>query len=124
MVISSSSAYQLLFCLLVLVFTPFPSHSADPDPLQDFCVADLNATFSVNGYPCKPISQVTSEDFFFDGLSKEGNTNNIFGIGVTLGNVQTFPGLNTLGISMNRADFATGGVNPPHTHPRATDKTI
>ncbi|PON86117.1 Germin [Trema orientale] len=124
MVISSSSAYQLLFCLLVLVFTPFPSHSTDPDPLQDFCVADLNATFSVNGYPCKPISQVTSEDFFFDGLSKEGNTSNIFGIGVTLGNVQTFPGLNTLGISMNRADFAPGGVNPPHTHPRATESGV
>ncbi|PON86121.1 Germin [Trema orientale] len=120
----SSSAYQLLFCLLVLVFTPFPSHSVDPDPLQDFCVADLNAALSVNGYPCKPSSKVTSEDFFFDGLSKEGNTSNIFGIGVTLGNVQTFPGLNTLGISMNRADFAPGGVNPPHTHPRATETGV
>ncbi|PON86123.1 Germin [Trema orientale] len=93
MVSLSSSAYQLLFCLLVLVFTPFPSHSADPDPLQDICVADLNATFSVNGYPCKPISQ-------------------------------SFPGLNTLGISMARADLSVGGLVPPHTHPRASETVV
>ncbi|PON86115.1 Germin [Trema orientale] len=123
MVSPSSSAYHLLFCL-VLLLTPFPSHSADPDPLQDFCVADLNATFSVNGYPCKPISQTTSEDFFFDGLSKEGNTSTIFGASVTSGNVQSFPGLNTLGISMNRVDFAPGGLNPPHSHPRATEAGV
>ncbi|PON86120.1 Germin [Trema orientale] len=124
MVSSSSSAYQLLFCLLVLVFTPFPSHSADPDPLQDFCVADLNATLSVNGYPCKPKSQVTSEDFFFDGLSKEGNTSNVFGIDIASADVQTFPGLNTLGLSMIRVDLALGGLNPPHSHPRATESGV
>ncbi|PON61018.1 Germin [Parasponia andersonii] len=93
MVSLSSSAYQLLFCLLVLVFTPFPSHSADPDPLQDICVADLNATFSVNGYPCKPVSQ-------------------------------SFPGLNTLGISMARADLSLGGLVPPHTHPRSSETVV
>ncbi|PON61021.1 RmlC-like jelly roll fold containing protein [Parasponia andersonii] len=65
-------------------------------PLQDFFVADLNVTFSVNGYPCKPISQVTSEDFFFDGLSKEGKTFAIFRASLAVGNVQTFPGLLTL----------------------------
>ncbi|PON34174.1 Germin [Parasponia andersonii] len=124
MAIPSSSAHQLLFCLLVLVFTPFPSHSADPDPLQDICVADLNATFSVNGYPCKPASQVTSEDFFFDGMSKEGNTSNVFGLGVIRADVQTFPGLNTQGISMVRADLAPGGLNPPHTHPRASESGV
>ena len=124
MISPSSSAYYLLFCLLVLLFTPFPSHSADPDPLQDFCVADLNATFSVNGYPCKPISATTSEDFFFNGLSNEGNTSTIFGASITPANVQTFPGLNTLGISMNRVDFAPGGMNPPHSHPRATESGV
>ncbi|PON61017.1 Germin [Parasponia andersonii] len=89
----SSSAYQLLFFVLVLVFTPFPSDSADPDPLQDICVADLNATFSVNGYPCKPISK-------------------------------SFPGLNTQGISMARADLSLGGLVPPHTHPRASETVV
>ncbi|PON86122.1 Germin [Trema orientale] len=102
----SNSAYQLLFFLLVLVFTPFPSHSADPDPLQDICVADLNATFSVNGYPCKPISQVSA------------------GVLVAAADVQSFPGLNTLGISMARADLSVGGLVPPHTHPRASETVV
>ncbi|KAJ6763041.1 GERMIN-LIKE PROTEIN SUBFAMILY 1 MEMBER 13-RELATED [Salix purpurea] len=33
-----------------------------------------------------------------------------------------FRGLNTLGISPARVDYAPyGGLNPPHTHPRATE---
>ncbi|KAF5206039.1 Germin-like protein, partial [Thalictrum thalictroides] len=31
------------------------------------------------------------------------------------------PGLNTLGISLVRIDYAPYGLNPPHTHPRATE---
>ncbi|KAF5198207.1 Germin [Thalictrum thalictroides] len=95
--------------------------SSDPDMLQDFCIADLNAATSVNGFPCKPDSQVNSNDFFFSGLSKGGSTTNVFGSNVTSANVLSFPGLNTLGISMNRVDFAPGGINPPHSHPRATE---
>ncbi|KAF3437126.1 hypothetical protein FNV43_RR19879 [Rhamnella rubrinervis] len=121
---SSGSPYHLLFSLTVLLLLPLSSLSADADPLQDFCVADRNATISVNGFPCKPISQVTSEDFFFSGLMKEGNTSNVFGSTVTLGNVLEFPGVNTLGISMNRVDFAPGGINPPHSHPRATESGV
>ncbi|CAN6686927.1 unnamed protein product [Malus baccata var. baccata] len=30
-------------------------------------------------------------------------------------------GLNTLGISLARIDFAPNGLNPPHTHPRGTE---
>ncbi|EXB29777.1 Germin-like protein subfamily T member 2 [Morus notabilis] len=121
---SSGSAYNLVFCLLLLLLIPFPSHSSDPDPLQDFCVADLTATPSTNGFPCKPVSAVTSEDFFFDGLSKQGNTKNAFGSSLTPGNVLAFPGLNTQGISMNRVDFAPGGLNPPHSHPRASETGV
>jgi quercetin dioxygenase-like cupin family protein len=36
-------------------------------------------------------------------------------------NVQQIPGLNTLGISLARIDFAPYGENPPHTHPRGTE---
>ncbi|KAJ0230532.1 hypothetical protein HA466_0306440 [Hirschfeldia incana] len=32
----------------------------------------------------------------------------------------TIPDLNTLGVSLARIDYASGGLNPPHTHPRAT----
>ncbi|CAN6457445.1 unnamed protein product [Victoria cruziana] len=40
---------------------------------------------------------------------------------VTAVNVQQIPGLNTLGISLARIDFAPRGLNPPHTHPRGTE---
>jgi quercetin dioxygenase-like cupin family protein len=36
-------------------------------------------------------------------------------------NVDKILGLNTLGISLARIDFAPYGLNPPHTHPRATE---
>ncbi|KAJ6868814.1 hypothetical protein NC651_033799 [Populus alba x Populus x berolinensis] len=116
--------FRLLCTLIGLLLLPLHINSADPDPLQDFCVADLKAPLSVNGFPCKPEANVTSDDFFFDGLSKEGNTTNIFGRSVTAANVLAFPGLNSLGISMNRVDFAPGGLNPPHSHPRATETGV
>ncbi|XP_077242494.1 germin-like protein subfamily T member 1 [Tasmannia lanceolata] len=109
---------------LILSFAVLLLHScyADPDPLQDFCVANLEAqNISVNGFTCKPSSTVTSDDFFFAGLAKEGDTGNIFGLNVSSGDVLNFPGLNTLGVSMNRVDLAPGGTNPPHSHPRATE---
>ncbi|THU73040.1 hypothetical protein C4D60_Mb04t18590 [Musa balbisiana] len=114
------------FFVLFLSFTLLlASTRADPHPLQDFCVADFGATgVVVNGFPCKPASNVTSDDFFFAGLSNEGNTSNIFGSSVTPANVLSFAGLNTLGVSMNRVDVAPGGVNPPHSHPRATELII
>ncbi|KAF5459815.1 hypothetical protein F2P56_019732 [Juglans regia] len=125
MKIPSRSHVHMLSYLVVLLLLPLLASSADPDPLQDFCVADKSAnSISVNGFPCKPASNVTSDDFFFDGLTKVGNTSNIFGSIVTGGNVDNFPALNTLGISMNRVDFAPGGLNPPHSHPRATESGV
>lgn len=109
---------------MVLLILPFSSRSADPDALQDFCVADFNSSISVNGFSCKPAEQVVSDDFFFDGLRKEGNTSNVFGATVTPANVFTFPGLNTMGLSTNRVDFGPGGLNPPHSHPRASESGI
>uniref|UniRef100_A0ACD5X8L1 Uncharacterized protein n=1 Tax=Avena sativa TaxID=4498 RepID=A0ACD5X8L1_AVESA len=103
--------------------------AADPEPVQDFCVAaaktagaDGQATFP--GFPCKPESTVVSDDFFFAGLSQSGAAaanDSPFGSAVTAGNVEAFPGLNTLGVSINRVDLAPGGVNPLHSHPRAAE---
>ncbi|KAI4303871.1 hypothetical protein MLD38_039457 [Melastoma candidum] len=107
-----------LVCLLMLVSQIYQFVFAD-DPLQDFCRGDLTAPPSINGLPCKTSSEVTLEDFFFDGLVTEGNTSNAFGSDVTMGNVLKFPGLNTQGMSMNRVDIAPGGLVPPHIHPRA-----
>ncbi|KAL4572632.1 hypothetical protein LXL04_019412 [Taraxacum kok-saghyz] len=75
----------------------------------------------VNGFACKDPKLVTASDFFFSGLHLKGNTSNAMGSKGTLVTVAQLPGLNTLGISMARIDFAPWGINPPHTHPRATE---
>ena len=62
-----------------------------------------------------------AEDFFFQGLNIPGNTANLVGSNVNTVNVDAIPGLNTLGISLVRIDYAPYGQNPPHTHPRATE---
>ena len=79
----------------------------------------MASAIKLNGFPCK--ASITADDFFFAGLKKAGNTNNSAGSVVTAANVLSFPGVNTLGVSMARIDYALGGQNPPHTHPRATE---
>ncbi|XP_016435431.2 nectarin-1-like [Nicotiana tabacum] len=93
--------------------------AADEDMLQDVCVADLNSMVKVNGFPCK--KNFTAADFSSLAISKPGATNNTFGSVVTAANVEKVPGLNTLGVSLSRIDYAPGGINPPHTHPRASE---
>jgi quercetin dioxygenase-like cupin family protein len=75
----------------------------------------------VNGLPCKDPKDVVAEDFFFPGLHMAGNTTNKQGSAVTPVNVAQIAGLNTLGVSLARIDYAPYGLNPPHTHPRATE---
>jgi quercetin dioxygenase-like cupin family protein len=75
----------------------------------------------VNGFACKNPKLVTENDFFFSGLDKAANTTNYLGANVTSVTVQNLPGLNTLGISLARFDFAPTGLIPPHYHPRATE---
>nr|KAJ0195287.1 hypothetical protein LSAT_V11C700357530 [Lactuca sativa] len=130
-----------VFIFLALVFSM--AMAADHSPLQDFCVADMNAqgtmiisliflTFitrkstsnsvvMVNGFACKNPSSVQANDFSFAGLHMMGNTSNALGSRVTPVFVTQLPGLNTLGISMARIDYAPWGINQPHTHPRATE---
>ena len=110
--------------LLVVGLVPMIAMAADQDPLQDFCVADLGSALTINGFPCKPAAQVSVHDFKFEGLKNPGNTNNANKATVIPASVIQFPGVNTLGISAVRIDFAKGGINPPHTHPRATELLI
>ncbi|XP_066346272.1 germin-like protein 5-1 [Miscanthus floridulus] len=77
------------------------------------------AEVKVNGFPCK--ASATADDFFSSILAKPGATNTTSGSVVTGANVEKVPGLNTLGVSLSRIDYAPGGLNPPHTHPRATE---
>lgn len=75
----------------------------------------------MNGFACKEEANVTEADFFFVGLANPGVMNNATGSVVTAANVEKIPGLNTLGLSLSRIDFKSGGLNPPHTHLRATE---
>ncbi|KAL2895412.1 Germin-like protein subfamily 1 member 17 [Bienertia sinuspersici] len=98
--------------------------ATDPNQLQDFCIAtnDPKGALFVNGFFCKNPMEAKPEDFFFSGLDVAGDTVNKVGSNVTTVSVVEFPGLNTLGISLARIDYAPhGGLNPPHTHPRATE---
>ncbi|XP_047060907.1 germin-like protein 1-3 [Lolium rigidum] len=117
------TAVVLAACAALLALAP-PLLAGDPDMLQDLCVADyksLEGPLRLNGFPCKRTENVTANDFFSDVLSLPGNTGNPVGSAVTAANVEKLPGLNTQGVSMSRVDYAPWGVNPPHTHPRATE---
>ncbi|KAF4376947.1 hypothetical protein F8388_022663 [Cannabis sativa] len=109
--------------LLVALFAIVSSIAlaSDPSSLQDFCVAASNSPVLVNGIVCKDPKMVGAQDFFFSGLQKLGNTSNALGSRVTPVGVTQIPGLNTLGISLARIDYAPWGINPPHTHPRASE---
>jgi quercetin dioxygenase-like cupin family protein len=78
----------------------------------------------VNGKICKDPNMVTANDFYFSGLNNPGNTSNSVGSRVTQVTVNQLAGLNTLGISLVRIDYAPKGLNPPHTHPRATEVLV
>ncbi|KAK3026822.1 hypothetical protein RJ639_041894 [Escallonia herrerae] len=102
----------LCFCLAT---------ASDHSPLQDFCVADSSGSVLVNGLTCKNPSLIQASDFSISGLHMVGNTSNAVGSKVTPVTVAQLPGLNTLGISLVRIDYAPWGINPPHTHPRASE---
>lgn len=75
----------------------------------------------MNGKLCKDPKLVKPENFFFSGLHVPRNTKNQVGSNVTMINADVIPGLNSLGITLVRIDFAPGGTNPPHIHPRASE---
>lgn len=107
--------------ILVFLFIFFHGQvilASDPDPVQDFCIAQ-NPEPGIN-LQCKNSSLATVEDFVFSGIRSPGQFSEI-GLSAISVNSKTFPGLNTLGMSFVRADFEPRGINPPHFHPRATE---
>ncbi|KAI3857274.1 hypothetical protein MKX03_027434 [Papaver bracteatum] len=113
-------------CCVVVVFLALFSlcvSATDPGSLQDFCVAAKNPNNAVlvNGLFCKDPKLAVAEDFYLADFNKPGVIKSPVGSNVTQANVAQIPGLNTLGISMVRIDYAPTGLNPPHTHPRATE---
>jgi quercetin dioxygenase-like cupin family protein len=87
------------------------------------CACFLNNAVNVNGFVCKDSKDVKADDFFLAANLDKARDTSVSKVGsnVTLINVMRIPGLNTLGISLARIDYAPLGENPPHTHPRATE---
>ncbi|XP_060167518.1 germin-like protein subfamily 1 member 13 [Lycium barbarum] len=117
------SLKSIVLTIVIMAVLSSMSHAFDPSPLQDICVAvdDSKAAVFVNGKICKDPMKVVADDFFFSGINMPGNTSNPVGSAVTNVNVNNLPGLNTLGISLARIDYAPYGLNPPHIHPRGTE---
>ncbi|XP_042056140.1 putative germin-like protein 2-1 [Salvia splendens] len=116
----------LLFSSIALSLA-YVALAFEPSPLQDFCdhpfhfIGIMAFSARVNGQACKSPASVIANDFSFSGLHMPGNTSNPNGSRVTPVTATQLPGLNTLGISMARVDYAPWGINPSHTHPRATE---
>ncbi|CAL5195742.1 unnamed protein product [Lathyrus oleraceus] len=106
-----------------LFLITFLSFSTSYASVNDFCVADLKAPDTPSGYHCKPLANITSDDFVFHGFVA-GDTKNSFNAALSSAFVTDFPGLNGLGISAARLDIAEGGSIPMHTHPGATELLI
>ncbi|CAO1945695.1 unnamed protein product [Urochloa humidicola] len=117
----ASAARSSLVLRALLLAAAVAGAVSDPTPMQDFCVADLQAATSLDGFACKPAAAVTDDDFFSRAIAAAASTNNPFGVNSTRATASTFPGLNTLGVSVTRVDMAPGGLNPPHSHPRASE---
>ncbi|KAK4589577.1 hypothetical protein RGQ29_020230 [Quercus rubra] len=117
---------SFLVTVAILALASSIASAYDPSPLQDFCVAinDIKSGEFVNGKFCKDHAMVSANDFFFFGINITRSIGNKVGSNVTLVNVDKLAGLNTLGISLARLDFAPYGLNPPHTHPRGTELLV
>ncbi|VAH01260.1 hypothetical protein VPH35_000722 [Triticum aestivum] len=109
------------FLLALFALSTCRALASDPGQLQDFCVADRTSQVFINGFACKDPKTAMVEDFYFSGLHMAGNTSNKQGSAVAAVNVAQIAGLNTLGISLARVDYAPYGQNPLHIHPRATE---
>ncbi|KAF7820379.1 germin-like protein subfamily 3 member 2 [Senna tora] len=78
--------------------------ASDPDPVMDFCIPKSPP----NAFACKNASAATVEDFTFSGIKSPGNFKQS-GFSSKPVNSNVFPGLNTLGMSLVRADLDVGG---------------
>lgn len=124
---SVAGRLSLVTIITIVAIASSFTYAYDPSPLQNICVAvsDNSASVFVNGKICKNPKLVTTDDFLISGLHLPASTkNNPLGTGVKVVDVNRMPGLNTLGISIVRTDFAPDGLIPIHTHPRATELII
>ncbi|XP_021758266.1 putative germin-like protein 2-1 [Chenopodium quinoa] len=111
----------MTICCMIFCFNV--ANASDPSLLQDFCVSatDHHSAVFVNGKFCKNPNDVKVTDFLFKGFNKPGNTNNLQEASATIVDVNLFPALNTLGVTIARVDFGPYGLNTPHLHHRGSE---
>nr|GMD15122.1 germin-like protein subfamily 1 member 1 [Ipomoea batatas] len=85
---------------------------SDPDPLQDYCVADTKNTKNLflNGVECINPELAVASNFATSTLAKPGNTKNTFGFNVTATNVAVLPGVNTQGLTASEVTIVLKGA--------------
>uniref|UniRef100_K4CW26 Germin-like protein n=1 Tax=Solanum lycopersicum TaxID=4081 RepID=K4CW26_SOLLC len=115
-----------LITILVIAtfFSSQLAYAYDDNPLQNICVAvqDSNTSVFVNGKICKDPKLANADDFFTWGFNISGETiYKKYGYATKIVDINNMPGLNTLGISIVRADLEPKGFIQFHIHPRATE---
>ncbi|KAH6812626.1 hypothetical protein C2S53_005927 [Perilla frutescens var. hirtella] len=119
-----TSSKQLFLVLAVVSLRSLLVAASDPDPLQDFCVAvnETDAKVYVNGWICKDPTTVKTDDFYYAAaFNVPREIVSPYGVILTPAFVPELPGLNSQGLGLTRIDYIPNGLNPPHTHPRATE---
>ncbi|XP_010065197.2 germin-like protein subfamily 3 member 4 [Eucalyptus grandis] len=94
---------------------------ADHENLQDMCPTTTSTVLFMNGYPCKSSANISASDFKSSKLSIPGDTDNFYRSAVTMATAADFPGLNTLGLSIARADMEVDSMVLLHLHPRSAE---
>ncbi|KAK9743434.1 hypothetical protein RND81_03G239000 [Saponaria officinalis] len=121
---NNSVTTTMLAMIVAFCMAFYVTNAADPSQLQSFCIGinDPNSAVFENGKFCKNPKDVTINDFVYKGFNVPGNTNsNIQGATATIVDESLFPGLNTLGVTIARVDFAPYGLNTPHLHPLGSE---
>lgn len=100
----ASVSYFLSFLLLLLSLINVCVIASDPDILTDYVVPVANVSF-----------------FTFTGMRTLLGEPQLTTFTVTKAAMAEFPGLNGQSVSCAVLQYPAGTVNPPHTHPRASE---
>ncbi|GMJ10342.1 PLASMODESMAL GERMIN-LIKE PROTEIN 1, germin-like protein 5 [Hibiscus trionum] len=101
---------QQLFLAILVLAVPFSAISGDPDIISDFVVPPgTNATLLDGNF------------FTYTGMRPLVDSDPPTNFTVTKATMAEFPALNGQSVSYAVLQYPAGSVNPPHTHPRATE---
>ncbi|XP_047320983.1 germin-like protein 9-3 [Impatiens glandulifera] len=103
-----SKIYELIFVMALAFATIEMGRASDPDILTDFIVPE--------GSP-----PVDGNFFTFTGMRQLVGAPPPEKFKVLKATLAEFPALNGQSVSMAVLEFPGGSVNPPHTHPRASE---